>query len=219
VVAVGGTSLTYNPSTYTRISEVGNPSSGGGVSTLFSRPTYQSTAKANVFFSNNNYSYVTSLTGRGVPDMSAPYQFYPLWYNGNIALISGTSASTPILAGMTAKFISMNQGKRPPVRSFHELLYRADANNGFYDVTAGNNNDFLTVGFAANVGWDAVTGMGVPNATNLYQVITSAGAKIKKTAYNWGYVANVSVKTGSSTWTAVKNIWTKDATGTWKQIF
>jgi len=39
--------------------------------------------------------------------------------------------------------------------------------NDFYDVTTGNNQTSSIPGYSASTGWDAVTGLGTPNAANL----------------------------------------------------
>jgi kumamolisin len=220
VVAVGGTTLTYNTSTYARISEITSNSSGGGMSTIFSVPIWQSGLKANLFFSSNSHSQLTSLTGRGVPDISAPYSTYVLWYNGNIVGGSGTSASTPIMAGMIARFISLNGGKRPPIgtitNSVNPILY--SNTSSYYDITVGNDLNPLTSGFSSNIGWDAVTGLGAPIGNVLYNQFTSGGTKVKSTDGSWHYVANVRVKTAPTTWSNVRAIWTKTING-WNQTY
>jgi len=215
VVAVGGTVLNYNTGTYARFTETAASGSGGGVSTLFAVPTWQTGLQANVFFSSNNVSQLTTLTGRGIPDVSAPFRTYPLWYNGSIVGVTGTSASAPIIAGILARYISIS-GRRPIPLALHKLLY-ANA-SAYFDVAYGNNDNPLTTGFAANVGWDAVTGLGAPNGTALYQTITSAGTRVKTATNAWNYVANVRVKTGATTWANVRSVWTKTING-WSQTF
>jgi subtilase family serine protease len=41
--------------------------------------------------------------------------------------------------------------------------YAAD----FFDVTIGNNQTSSIPGYPASTGWDAITGLGIPNAANL----------------------------------------------------
>ena len=223
VVAVGGTQLTYNSSTYQRVSESVSIYSGGGISTVFSVPSWQTGLKANLFFSSNGYSHVSTITGRGVPDISAPFLNYIMWFNGasnnysisNIALIGGTSASTPIMAGMFARYISAS-GRRPIPNAIHPILY---ANTSAYsDIISGNNLSYLTGGFAANVGWDPVVGLGAPIGNVVQQMISSGGTKVKTAANTWSYLANVKVKTAPTTWSNVKAIWTKTISG-WSQSF
>ena len=219
VVAVGGTTLNYNTGTYARFSETASTYSGGGLSTLFSVPTWQAGLLANIFFSGNNTSHLTSLTGRGVPDISAPFgeptEPYVLWYNGSISGATGTSAATPILAGMFARYIS-SSGRRPIPNAIHKILY--SNSSAYFDITYGNNDDLLTTGYTANVGWDAVTGLGAPISTSLYQTVTSGGTTVKTAANTWSYVSNIRVKTTANTWSNVRAIYTKTING-WQQTF
>ena len=216
VVAVGGTQLTYNTSTHARITESVSQYSGGGISTQFSVPSWQTGLKANLFFSSNGYSQVSTITGRGVPDISAPYSTYVLWSGNAIVGGSGTSASTPIMAGMFARYISAT-GRRPISNAVHPILY---ANTSAYsDITSGNNLSYLTGGFAANVGWDPVVGLGAPKGNVVYQMVSSGGTTVKTATNTWSYLANVRVKTDATTWSNVKSIWTKVDSTTWKQTF
>ena len=224
VVAVGGTQLTYNSSTYQRVSESVSIYSGGGISTVFSVPSWQTGLKANLFFSSNGYSHVSTITGRGVPDISAPFLNYIMWFNGasnnysisNIALIGGTSASTPIMAGMFARYISAS-GRRPIPNAIHPILY---ANTSAYsDIISGNNLSYLTSGFVANVGWDPVVGLGAPIGNVVQQMVSSGGTTVKTATNTWSYLANVKVKTAPTTWSNVRAIWTKVDSTTWKQTF
>lgn len=215
VVAVGGTVLNYNTSTYARNSESVSIYSGGGISTLFSVPTWQTGLKANLFFSSNGYSSVSTITGRGVPDVAAPYQTYPLWYNNGIAQVVGTSAAAPIIAGMFARYVSLT-GRRPIPTAIHKILY--ENNNAYSDISIGNNLSYLTVGFVANVGWDPIIGLGAPIGNVVYQMVNSGGTTIKTAANTWSYVANVQVKTTANTWSNVKSIYTKTING-WQQSY
>jgi len=224
VVAVGGTQLTYNSSTYQRISESVSIYSGGGISKVFAVPSWQAGLKANLFFSSNGNSFVSTITGRGVPDISAPFFNYIMWFGAaasnysaaNILVVGGTSASTPIMAGMFARYISATS-RRPIPNAIHPILY---ANTSAYsDITSGNNLSYLTGGFVANVGWDPVVGLGAPIGNVVYQMVSSGGTTVKTAANTWSYLANVRVKTATNTWSNVQAIWTKVDSTTWKQTF
>ena len=56
-----------------------------------------------------------------------------------------------------------------PRNSAGLVEYAAD----FYDVTTGNNADFVA-GYPATTGWDPVTGLGTPNAANLIPDLVAA---------------------------------------------
>ena len=111
----------------------------------------------------------------------------------------------------------MNGGRRPVIDGIHPILYSNI--NAYSDLTTGTNADPLPQGYAANIGWDPVVGMGAPLGTVLYPMITSGGTNIKTAANTWSYVSNVKVKTGSTTWSNVKAVWTKVNSTTWKQTF
>jgi kumamolisin len=228
VVAVGGSNLIVTTGNI-RSSETveyhdpifGNSvGSGGGISSFIAVPTWQSGLTANLYFSGNSTQIKSSLTGRGIPDLVAPMNNYLLWFNGNATVVGGTSASAPVLAGMFARFISLNGGRRPLIgnntHAINSILY-SNA-NAYCDITSGNNADALSVGYAATSGWDAVTGLGAPWGNVLYPMITSGGTKIKSTDGNWHYVANVKVKTATNTWSNVRAIWTKTING-WNQTY
>ena len=218
VIAVGGTDLTLNTSN-TRTSEVASKPSGGGISSIIPLPTYQTrkTSQTYTRFSSIPFGPNTPLPLRGIPDISAPFGPYAFYFGGNVSSgIYGTSASTPIMAGIMARFISLNNGRRPPPNSSASILYASPGS--FFDIIKGNNAYALNTGYNATPSWDAVTGLGSQaNGTQTYQSVTSAGLKVKTDA-GWSPVAAVNVKTNSATWSPVQKIWTKTATG-WTQVF
>jgi len=224
VVAVGGTIISLNPDG-TRSTEVASPLSGGGISTLFPVPSWQngktyttSPGGVTVTLNSGALGYVGGYpVGRGVPDISAPMFSYALWFNNAIlAGTGGTSISTPIMAGLMTRYISLNGGRRPPVNSIHPILY--SNLNAYTDVTSGNNNYPLGYGYAATANWDPVTGLGPPKGNIVYQMVSSGGTTVKTAANTWSYLANVKVKTGATTWSNVRAIWTKTVNG-WAQSF
>ena len=222
VIGVGGTSLTLGSGNI-RASETANASSGGGISTLFSVPKYQNNLSYTTYPGNVTQTLTSGilssspLIGRGVPDISAPMNAYTLYFGGSIVAVGGTSASTPVMAGMLSRFISLNHGRRFPLSMLKQLLYQNTQD--FYDLTTGNNASPPTsTGYKSTVGWDAVTGLGsIANGVALYQAVTSAGRTIKNGS-GWQPVQNINIKTGPSSWTAVNKVWTKTATG-WVQTF
>ena len=76
--------------------------------------------------------------------------------------LSGTSASTPTVAGMVSVINDMliNDGKAP-VGFINPVLYE-NANNIGVDILTGNNKQGCPSGFSAVPGWDAITGVGSP---------------------------------------------------------
>ena len=218
VVAVGGTALSLNsgntrsyPETVLNYGLPSGFSGGGGVSSIIARPAWQ----AGLTYTTYPVLPRQNLTTRGIPDISAAMNAYGFWLGNTVGSASGTSASAPIIAGMVARFISLNGGRRP-IQPLNALFY--NNLNSYYDITTGNNASLLPRGYSATQGWDPVTGWGSQsNATQTYQSITSGGTKVK-TNTGWSLVKNISVKTGSSTWTAVNKVWTKTSSGL-KQVF
>ena len=166
VTAVGGTTLSCDTN-YSRYYEYTYRNSGGGISSMVSLPSYQSGLVYKTFDSNTNITSANiSLTARGIPDMSAPYTSYPLWFNGSVVAIGGTSASTPIIAGMVARFVQLS-GRR--LGCINSLSYKNISS--FYDIIDPNNQgdtDYSYQGYAANAGWDLLSGLGSPIGTKLY---------------------------------------------------
>jgi tripeptidyl-peptidase-1 len=116
--------------------------------------------------------------GRGFPDVSAAGFGYVIVAGGFTYSVAGTSASTPVIAGM----ISLVNAKRiasgyPSLGFVNPALYAADpAAIGYHDVVDGKNNCVQAAkatagspppppvccvqGFYGTPGWDPVTGFG-----------------------------------------------------------
>jgi len=156
---------------------------GGGYSILFSRPDYQNNLPA-------GSSYVGSSVGapgpntnmRGVPDVAyqASARTAPLVYLGAFGwfTVGGTSCSTPQWAGLVA---IADQISGTDLGFINPGLYKigSDATRyaaDFFDVTEGNNGLYAPTipGYSASHGWDAVTGLGTPNAANLAPDLVAA---------------------------------------------
>jgi kumamolisin len=127
---------------------------GGGVSTLFEAPGYQSKTKL-------------PAKGRGVPDVAAeadPNTGYRIVVNGAVETIGGTSAAAPLWAGL---FALLNEMRSTPIGAPHAQLYANPA--AFRDITEGDNIE-NGYGYAAGPGWDACTGLGSPNGPEIAKV-------------------------------------------------
>jgi uncharacterized protein YjdB len=140
--AVGGTSMVcpnyvYDGSTR----ETAWSTGGGGVSTTYAKPAYQS---------------ALSVAGRSIPDVSAvadPNTGVVFTVNGQPTVIGGTSVAAPTFAGFLA---SIN------CKTFiNPLLYQASA-SCFHDIISGSNGSFT-----ARSGYDSCTGLGSINGVNL----------------------------------------------------
>jgi kumamolisin len=136
-----------------------NGASGGGISSFFALPAWQSGLNA-----LNSAGERIALTNRGVPDVAGdadPETGYDVLIDGTNTVIGGTSAVAPLWAALLAL---INQGSDAPAGYVNSLLYQNP--NALRDITSGNNGDF-----DATSGWDACTGLGSPNGAALSAVI------------------------------------------------
>lgn len=197
VTGVGGTRLCTDPSAATMRTvdnvdppsvcdvqpaqaEIGWPGAGGGYSILFPRPAFQDTLPA-------DSSYVGSSVGapgpnsnmRGVPDVAyqASGATGPLIYiDGFWFSVGGTSCSSPQWAGLIA---IADQISGTNLGYINTALYKIGADpkryaSDFFDVTTGENQTSSIPGYSASTGWDAITGLGTPNAANLAPDLVAA---------------------------------------------
>lgn len=177
--------------------ETGWVAAGGGYSILFPRPSFQDVLPP-------GSTYVGSSAGapppnsnmRGVPDVA--YQasagtgvlvYITLPPDGTSGLlcgptpcstgwyvVGGTSASSPQWAGLIAiadQMAGRNLGYINPGLyqiANDPLKYPTD----FFDVSVNCNQQSSIPGYCASTGWDAVTGLGTPNAAKLIPDLIAA---------------------------------------------
>jgi kumamolisin len=114
------------------------------------------------------------LAGRGVPDVAgnaSDQSGYLVVVNGQSSIWFGTSAVAPFWAGLAAL---INQSVNPHIGFFLPFLYNNPNLNR--DITHGNNMPPGTIlGYPAGAGWDACTGLGVPNGEALFNALTQPG--------------------------------------------
>ncbi len=161
VVGAGGTNLKTTASYAWSSETVWNDASGatgGGVSTCFAEPSYQSSHGISVTTSTGS----STPTGRAVPDIAydaSPYTGFWVYdtsgYSGWVQ-VGGTSAAAPQWAAIFADALSagasnLNGG------SVHGLLYGMLGTSDVHDITSGNNGHYY-----ASSGYDACTGVGSP---------------------------------------------------------
>ena len=128
----------------------GNGAGGGGTSTLWSAPSYQS---------------ATGAARREVPDVSADADEntgYVVYYDGSWTAIGGTSAAAPLWASL-ASLADTSCGSS--IGLANPRLYAASSD--LYDITSGNNSYDGVSGFAAKSGYDEASGLGAPDAGSL----------------------------------------------------
>jgi kumamolisin len=187
VVSVGGTSLyldfsanwssepAWQGATYAGACAHNNGGSGGGLSSIFGRPAYQSH---------------WNVPGRMVPDiaLNAGGDYQVVYFNGDFTSAGGTSIAAPEVAAFFAQenayLLSIpnicgagNNARCAPLGQPHAFLYGEGLTNSathspFYDTTSGcNSNDQTQTNnlayYCAEPGYDQVTGWGSANMLQL----------------------------------------------------
>ncbi|MDR3418025.1 MAG: S53 family peptidase [Nevskia sp.] len=168
--------------------------SGGGVSTLFGKPSWQTGTG------------VPQDGRRDVPDVALPASNYHDQYlyctsdasnnttcvNGfrmadsTLTAAGGTSFGAPTFAGIIA-LVSQKLGANG-LGNINPTLYQlaASTTNVFHDITSGNNQVCTTagsdcasagvIGYVAGTGYDLTTGLGSVDAANLANAWSTAGS-------------------------------------------
>ena len=155
VLGCGGTRLTASNGAIEEevVWKSNGGGTGGGVSTRFARPAYQSSVAVP--------DPASAAGGRGVPDVAGdadPDTGYRIVTDGSWSVVGGTSAVAPLWAAIVA---GLNAARGEPLGLFHAALYENDS--ALRDVTEGDNRSG-SLGYAAAPGWDPCTGLGSPTA-------------------------------------------------------
>lgn len=161
VTGVGGLSVSSisPPSETVWFDRSGKAAGGGGVSSLWSRPTWQVAPGISA-----------SQTMRMVPDISAmadPATGFIYYFTGSSGsacsgwcVVGGTSIGSPILSAVTA--IAAQSCGVSRLGFLNPTLYSI-ASTGYIDVTTGSNDLYGVGGYSAGVGYDMASGLGSPN--------------------------------------------------------
>ncbi|MGA3171626.1 MAG: immunoglobulin domain-containing protein [Chthoniobacteraceae bacterium] len=164
VTGVGGTSLTLE-SSGTVEAETAWDDSGGGVSSYFSRPAWQ-TGQG-----------VPAGTTRCVPDVASvanPNTGAYIYFEGSEEQIGGTSWGAPTWAGLCALINEARiQNGLGPLGLLNPRIYPLIGTSSFQDITSGNNS-----AYSAGVGYDLVTGIGRPIMSALLPALSGGGNTI-----------------------------------------
>lgn len=191
VTAAGGTTLYADPTTGAYENETAwtepygcNPPavapadvncSGGGFSSVYSRPDYQSALQRNRARGVPDVAYNAGSSGGVLIHAGFLNELYgypadaPVFF-----IIGGTSAGSPQWAGLVADADQLGHHRmgniNPALYSIAQGPKQYAAS--LHDITVGNN-DVVEIGggFDAKQGWDAVTGLGSPNAANLLPLL------------------------------------------------
>jgi kumamolisin len=184
----GGTKLLADPATGQISSEVvwnetaaNEGAGGGGVSDHYPVPSWQAgagvPARAAAEPASTGTTHhrrhghgggATVAAGRGVPDVAGnadPTTGYQIYSGGKAQVVGGTSAVAPLWAALVARLAEATSKR---FGLLQPLLYAGVTPGsevpGFRDITTGNNG-----AYAAGPGWDACTGLGVPDGTALLE--------------------------------------------------
>jgi hypothetical protein len=138
----------------------------------YSTPSWQS-SYVSQYLNNPDVTLTSGFSrgGRGFPDISLLAYNYIIAVANNFTAVSGTSASSPVFAGLLSLVNSqrLTHGYKS-VGWVNPVLY-AYANSFVNDITSGDNHCVAggtvccSQGFSAAVGWDPVTGLGSLNFT------------------------------------------------------
>jgi tripeptidyl-peptidase-1 len=188
VTAVGATmGLNYGEEEIACQSQEGGViTTGGGFSTYYTQPAWQTNAVEEYFgnLSSQGYEPVSGYNamGRGYPDVSLLGVQYPTVVGGYLYELYGTSASAPVFAAMISLLNSERLSAGLGTVGFvNQALYSYPT--AFNDVTEGGSHCCAASGghdpiccesgFPATVGWDPVTGWGSITYENLRNILST----------------------------------------------
>lgn len=176
--------------------------SGGGISSFFSMPSYQSSAPASLNVDNPNSSSQPcggSTFCREVPDVAAdadPNTGYAIFSNGAWGVTGGTSAAAPLWAAYTSLVNSSSTCRGTPVGFVNPALYSIAGSsylNNFTDITTANpisgqasnnalyefsNPDNPNGLYPLQTGYDMATGLGSMLAPHLAAALCSIASPV-----------------------------------------
>jgi len=188
ITGVGGTNLQASNGTYASESVWSDPTDtqrspegsggGGGISSLFKQPTWQTGPGVSNQYSNGD---------REVPDVSAdadPQTGYNIYCTVTAAgcpttgsvVVGGTSAAAPLWAGSMALINEYLQKQGKDRAGFASpLLYSLTSAKQqyapFHDVTSGTN-----LYYPATAGYDEASGLGSPDIYNIARDLAGGSA-------------------------------------------
>jgi len=146
----------------------GGGATGGEVSDTFGLPSWQASAGV-------PSRAASAYSGRGVPDVAGnadPVTGYQVRVDGQSQVVGGTSAVAPLWAALICR---LAQATGKSFGLIQPLLYAGVSAGttaaGFRDITQGNNG-----AYTAGPGWDACTGLGVPDGAALAARLGSKSA-------------------------------------------
>ncbi|KAK1765827.1 tripeptidyl-peptidase-like protein [Phialemonium atrogriseum] len=148
--------------------------SAGGFSRYFSRQAWQDDAVGAYLKmlarTNNSNLGMFNESGRAIPDISAVGTAFQIQFGGGGSAVLGTSASTPVMAGMIALIndARLRAGKSS-LGWLNPLLYADSVRDVLTDITRGRgqgcsfgDDEEDGKGWPVVEGYDCVTGLGIP---------------------------------------------------------
>lgn len=171
MTGVGGTALStvsaggaYKSETTWNGGSTANGAGGGGISTIWAIPSYQSGIAGTAASKG-------STTKRNVPDVSLdadPNTGYSIYFGGSWTIYGGTSCAAPLWAAFTALVNQKRAAAGSSTLGFANTPLYALATTGayasdFHDIADGSTNLF----YPAVTGYDDATGLGTFNGANL----------------------------------------------------
>lgn len=153
--------------------------SSGGFSIYHPQPAWQRDAVGGYLqaLPPATYAAFFNRSGRGIPDISAQAKRFTVHNRGVWTSIGGTSASTPVVAGMVALLNNARRAQGKPSLGFlNPWLYNNPT--AFTDIVSGagvgcaGRAEFGEDGASwnATAGWDPVTGLGTPRFDKLLEL-------------------------------------------------
>ena len=224
--ANSASALSYIPETVWNDTSAGGSlaAAGGGVSTYFSRPIWQSGPGV----PNDSFRHLPDLSIAS----SADHDGYLVRSNGAFQIFGGTSIAAPTMAGIVAllnQYLAAGGAQQLGVGNINPTLYRMAqhvsgvpaADQPFHDVTVGNNTvpcvtgtpDCANgeLGYSAGAGYDQASGLGSPDAYNLIHLWSSSAPTasavvpsidqnpVFQTANGWKYTITLTEEAGVPT--------------------
>ncbi|MFJ6899348.1 putative Ig domain-containing protein [Streptomyces hokutonensis] len=170
VTAVGGTALSTSSNSRGWTESVWKTSStegtGSGCSAYDSKPSWQTDTGCTKRMEADVSAVADPATGVAV---------YDTYGGSGWAVYGGTSASSPIIAGVYAL-------AGTPGSSDYPAKYPYSHTSNLYDVTSGNNGSCSTSYFCtAGTGYDGPTGWGTPDGTAAFTAGTTTGNTVTVT--------------------------------------
>ncbi|MFF4898331.1 putative Ig domain-containing protein [Streptomyces sp. NPDC001068] len=170
VTAVGGTALSTSSNSRGWTESVWKTSSsegtGSGCSAYDAKPSWQTDTGCTKRMESDVSAVADPATGVAV---------YDTYGGSGWAVYGGTSASSPIIAGVYAL-------AGTPGSADYPAKYPYSHTGNLYDVTSGNNGSCSTSYFCtARAGYDGPTGWGTPNGTTAFTAGTSTGNTVTVT--------------------------------------